>query len=193
VLYVDSLRLKQIYMNLLSNAMKYTPEGGKVTLEIFEAPASDPGKIKLISIISDTGIGMSPEFIPKMYQKFEREVDTRVNQTRGSGLGLPIVKHLVDLMNGTINVQTAPGKGTTFRIELELPYIEKTSVDTHTEKDLSDISCAGMHLLIAEDNDLTANAFTKDIKQYLVSGINDHLSKPLDIHQLMATLTKYKK
>ena len=170
-------------------------------------------------------------------------------------------------MNGTINVQTAPGKGTTFRIELELPYIEKTSVDTHTEKDLSDISCAGMHLLIAEDNDLnyevvsellhmngitctraengavcvnlfrsapigtydailmdmqmlvmngldasvairklnrqdastipiialTANAFTKDIKQYLVSGINDHLSKPLDIHQLMATLTKYKK
>lgn len=267
LLYADSLRLKQIYMNLLSNAIKYTPEGGKVTLEIFEAPASDTGKIKLISIISDTGIGMSSEFIPKMYQKFEREVDTRVNQARGSGLGLPIVKHLVDLMNGTIDVQTAPGKGTTFRIELEFPYIETSVEATDVEKDLAVISCKGMHLLIAEDNDLnyevvsellhmngitctraengavcvnlfrsapigtydailmdmqmpvmngldasaairnldrrdaaaipiialTANAFTKDIKQYLANGINDHLSKPLDIHQLMTVLIKYKK
>ena len=93
-LLADSLRLEQIYMNLLSNAIKYTPDGGKVSFELYEKPAKEPGKVQLISVISDTGIGMTEEFMKVMYSEFSRAVDTRVNKVRGSGLGLAIVKKI---------------------------------------------------------------------------------------------------
>ena len=153
---VDDLRLRQIYMNLLSNAIKYTPEGGSVSFEMFEAPCQTPGKIKLIAVVQDTGIGMSEEFMQNMYTKFSRAVDTRVNKVRGTGLGLAIVKQLVDLMGGTIEVQSALGKGTTFRVTFQVTYLEGEQPAAKPEVDLEGAKrrCAGMHLLVAEDNDL---------------------------------------
>lgn len=121
-LIVDPLRLQQIYANVLSNAMKYTPDGGRVELEIYEEHAEDPEKIRLITIIRDTGIGMSEEYMKKMYSKFSRETDTRINKVNGHGLGLSIVKELTDLMGGRIDVKSRQGLGTTFCLTFEFPY-----------------------------------------------------------------------
>lgn len=119
-LLVDPLRLKQIYTNILSNAIKYTPDGGSVTFEIYEELFLNNKYINLIAVISDTGIGMSQEYINHMYSKFSRATDSRINKVGGYGLGLSIVKELVDLMNGRINVTSKEGHGTTFKIIIPL-------------------------------------------------------------------------
>ena len=154
-LIVDPLRLQQIYANVLSNAMKYTPDGGCVELEIYEEQAEDPEKIRLISIIRDTGIGMSEEYMKKMYSKFSRETDTRINKVNGHGLGLSIVKELTDLMGGRIDVKSRQGLGTTFRLTFEFPYekVEMRKEAISQDTDYESI-CQGMHVLVAEDNDL---------------------------------------
>ena len=121
VLLSDQIRLGQIYMNLLSNAVKYTPENGDVKFEVYEEKLAESGKVRLVSVVSDTGIGMTPEFMEQMYSAFSRAVDTRVNKVRGSGLGLAIVKKIVDLMGGAIEAESKVGKGTTFRVTLDLP------------------------------------------------------------------------
>lgn len=108
-------------MNLLSNAIKYTPENGDVKLEVYEEKLAESGKVRLVPVVSDTGIGMTPEFMEQMYSAFSRAVDTRVNKVRGSGLGLAIVKKIVDLMGGAIEAESKVGKGTTFRVTLDLP------------------------------------------------------------------------
>lgn len=108
-------------MNLLSNAVKYMPENGDVKLEVYEEKLAESGKVRLVSVVSDTGIGMTPEFMEQMYSAFSRAVDTRVNKVRGSGLGLAIVKKIVDLMGGAIGAESKVGKGTTFRVPLDLP------------------------------------------------------------------------
>lgn len=120
VLLSDQIRLGQIYMNLLSNAVKYTPENGDVKFEVYEEKLAESGKVRLVSVVSDTGIGMTPEFMEQMYSAFSRAVDTRVNKVRGSGLGLAIVKKIVDLMGGAIGAESKVGKGTTFRVTLDL-------------------------------------------------------------------------
>ena len=151
----DEIRLRQIFMNLLSNGVKYTPAGGKVEFELWqeEIPGSD--KVRLFAKVSDTGIGMTPEYMKDMYSKFTRAVDTRVNKVRGSGLGLAIVKELVDMMDGVIDVQSEIGKGTTFKLTFELPYVDGDASDRSSEvPETGEIDCTGMHLLVAEDNDL---------------------------------------
>ena len=155
-LFADPLRIKQIYTNILSNAVKYTHDGGNVTFELFEKEIPDSKNILLIAKIDDNGIGMSPEYIKNMYSKFTRETDSRINKVPGYGLGLSIVKYLTDIMNGHIDVQSELGKGTTFTVTLELPYLNEhseTSSDAVTLEDYAKI-CSGMNLLIAEDNDL---------------------------------------
>ena len=165
-LVADELRLKQIYANLLSNAIKYTPDGGHVTFELFEQPGGKPEIIQLTAVIRDTGIGIRADYLDKMYEKFSREVDTRVNNVRGSGLGLSIVRELVDLMDGSIDVQSEVGKGTTFTVRLQLPYVaekpETVTAASHTIPCAADTdSCSGMHLLIAEDNDLNYDVISE--------------------------------
>ncbi len=154
-LIVDPLRLQQIYANVLSNAMKYTPDGGRVELEIYEEHAEDPEKIRLITIIRDAGIGMSEEYMKKMYSKFSRETDTRINKVNGHGLGLSIVKELADLMGGRIDVKSRQGLGTTFCLTFEFPYekVEMSEEKAGQDADYESI-CQGMHVLVAEDNDL---------------------------------------
>ena len=163
----DVIRLKQIYVNLVSNAVKYTPEGGMVHFELYEETSDSPGCVRLVSIVQDNGIGMTEDYMKKMYERFSRSVDTRINKVRGSGLGLAIVKELVDRMNGRIEVQSAVGVGTTFRVVFDFPFEEADSDmilqspmesdlemagQSSTESDLTD--CEGMHVLIAEDNEL---------------------------------------
>ena len=168
ILLTDQLRLSQVYINLLSNAIKYTPEGGTVQFELYEEPADVPGVVRLIAIISDTGIGMSPEFMKDMYQEFLRAVDTRVNKVRGSGLGLAIVKKIVDMMGGTIEAESKLQKGTTFRVTLEIPYEEEWG-----EEPKAKVIAAGkrlpdreIHLLVAEDNDLNYEILVEQLAMY---------------------------
>ena len=124
-LYADQMRLNQIYINVLSNAVKYTPPGGSVNVDLSERPSEKPGCVRLIYTVADNGMGMSPEFMAVMYQPFSRQTDSRVNKIQGTGLGLAITKKMVDLMEGTIECQSETDKGTTFTITLDLPVADR--------------------------------------------------------------------
>ena len=142
-LYADQLRLNQIYINILSNAIKYTMPGGRVSVDLQEKKSEKEGCVKLIYRVEDTGIGMTPEFLKKMYQPFSRQTDSRVNSIQGTGLGLAITKQMVELMNGTIECQSELEKGTTFTITLDLPI---------AEKQLEEMRIDGVDALIADDD-----------------------------------------
>ena len=265
----DGLKLKQIYSNLLSNSIKFTPGHGDVGFELYEETIPGSDKIRLVARISDTGIGIKPEYQASMFNKFSRETDTRISKVCGSGLGLAIVKELVDLMQGTITVQSNPGGGTIIEVSIDVPYIIKDDLWSGQSGDSSDAEslCVGMHLLVAEDNELnyevvsellgmngisceraedgsvcvdmfstsatgtydgilmdlqipvmdgisasyairklehpdaqnipiiaiTANTFAKDLERCRLAGMNEHLSKPLNIRQLISILSKFKK
>jgi CheY-like chemotaxis protein/anti-sigma regulatory factor (Ser/Thr protein kinase) len=128
-LYADQLRLNQIYINILSNAIKYTEPGGRISVDMREEESPKTGCVRLTYIVEDTGIGMSPEFIENMYQPFSRQVDSRVNSIQGTGLGLAITKQMVDLMGGTIECKSEQGKGTTFTVVLDIPVSERQRED----------------------------------------------------------------
>ncbi len=124
-LYADQLRLNQILINLLSNAIKYTEPNGQVNVEMREEPGAAEGTVRLTYVVADTGIGMTPEFMERMYQPFSRQTDSRVNTIQGTGLGLAITKQMIDLMHGTIDCQSEVGKGTTFTVTLDIPLADK--------------------------------------------------------------------
>ena len=128
-LYADQLRLNQIYINILSNAIKYTEPGGRVGVEMREEKSSLPDCIRLIYVVADTGIGMSKEYMETMYQPFSRQIDSRVNSIQGTGLGLAITKQMVELMGGTIECESEPGKGTTFTVVLDIPVADRQRED----------------------------------------------------------------
>ena len=161
-LYADKLRLNQIFTNLLSNALKYTEENGKVSLEIKELPNEKEGYVTLIYQVADTGIGMSKEYLEKMYQPFNRATDSRVNSIQGTGLGLTITKRMVDLLEGKIECQSEVGKGTTFIVTIDLPIYEKPveEVASHNHKEINGASAEeetnleGTKVLVVEDNDI---------------------------------------
>ena len=144
-LYADQLRLNQIYINILSNAIKYTMPGGSVSVDLREESSEKEGCVKLIYRVEDTGIGMSPEFLEKMYQPFSRQTDSRVNSIQGTGLGLAITKQMVDLMEGTIDCQSEQGKGTTFTVILDLPVADRQREDMLLEP---------MDVLIVDDDEV---------------------------------------
>ena len=144
-LYTDQLRLNQIYINILSNAIKYTEPGGRVCVDMREEKSNKEGCIRLIYIVSDTGIGMSPEFMATMYQPFSRQIDSRVNSIQGTGLGLAITKQMVDLIGGTIDCQSEQGKGTTFTVTLDIPV---------ADRQLEDLQLEPMDVLIVDDDEV---------------------------------------
>ena len=121
---VDKIRFEQIFFNLLTNAVKFTPEGGTVEFSLENRKISN-GIFSCDYCVKDTGIGISPEFQEKMFQPFEQEANDVEVMAQGSGLGLSIVKSIVELMDGTITVQSEKGKGTTIIIHLDLPILEK--------------------------------------------------------------------
>lgn len=124
-LYADQLRINQIFINILSNALKYTPEGNSVYVDMQEAPGEKEGFVKLIYTVNDTGIGMSKEYMKEMYSPFTRQTDSRINAIQGTGLGLAITKNMVDLMGGTIECSSEEGKGTAFTVTLELSISDR--------------------------------------------------------------------
>ena len=155
----DGTKIREIYVNLVSNAMKYTPRGGKVTITVEELPCEKEGYIKVKAEIKDTGIGMSKEYLPTLFEPFTREHDTMTGKSGGTGLGMPIVKKMVDLMGGSIEVESELGKGTIFTFTLmhkiadEKYYSQKT--ETVEAPDMRE-NIRGKHVLLAEDNDLNA-------------------------------------
>lgn len=152
----DKLRLSQIYLNLLTNAVKYTNSGGSVRLTVKEEPDEDGSSADLICIISDTGIGMSEEFQKTMYDSFSRAQDSRIDKIQGTGLGLAIAKQMTELMGGTIICQSQLGEGTTFTVRIPLPTAKAEDLPRTTVISDDDAvhDLTGIRLLIAEDNDL---------------------------------------
>ncbi|MBR4169444.1 MAG: response regulator [Lachnospiraceae bacterium] len=132
-LYTDQLRLNQIYINILSNAIKYTEPGGKVSVNLREEASEQENCVKLTYVVADTGIGMSKEYMETMYQPFSRQIDSRVNSIQGTGLGLAITKQMVELIGGTIDCESEPGKGTTFTVVLDIPVADKQWEDMQFE------------------------------------------------------------
>ena len=166
---LDGLHLKQICINLFSNATKYTPEGGRIIQDFYEEEIPDSHTVRLVYRIEDTGIGMSEDYMKDMYNPFSRAVDTRVNNVRGSGLGLSVVKELVDLMGGTIEVHSQIGKGTTFLVSFVLPYVKENHVIDEKKETLSLEKAKGLHLLVAEDNDLNYEVAEELLSMYGVT------------------------
>ena len=150
-LYTDQLRLNQIYINILSNAIKYTEPGGRVSVELREEIGAVPDQVKLTYIVADTGIGMSPEFMETMYMPFSRQVDSRVNSIQGTGLGLAITKQMVELIGGTIDCQSEQGKGTIFTVELDIPVADRQREDMQLEP---------IDILIVDDDEITIETAT---------------------------------
>ncbi len=143
-LRADSVRLKQICLNLLSNAIKFTPAGGDVELTLEVVPANEPGRVLLRISVRDTGIGMSPEFLQRVFVAFEREEKSTVNKIQGTGLGMAITKSLVELMGGTITVESRLHEGSCFRVEI--PFTASPDQEERHRKALS-----GKRVLLFDD------------------------------------------
>ena len=151
----DQLRLNQVLLNLLTNAVKYTNAGGWVRFRVSQTALSD-GWAELRFCVQDNGIGMTATFQKTMYESFSREIDSRINKIQGSGLGLAIARQMVELMDGTIECQSRPGKGTLFTVTIPLQVTEEAAValtQTAAEGD-GDQGFEGVRVLVAEDNEL---------------------------------------
>lgn len=262
----DVVRIREVLVNLLGNAVKFTKDGGEITLDISSYPGADEKHIITRYVVRDNGIGMSEEFQKKLFDPFSQEDDANARtQYKGTGLGMAITKKYVDMMGGSIAVESKKGVGATFTVEIPLELPEQaiqSEQKQHLHRDLT-----GIHVLMAEDNDLnaelatimledagmtvtrasdgkevvdlfknnprgtydlilmdimmpnmdghqaakairalgiersdavtipiialSANAFIDDIQESLDSGMNDHISKPINIEELIDTITKY--
>ena len=263
----DVTKVKEILVNILSNAIKYTPAGGSVMVYVDELPCDESGYMIVRIRISDTGIGMSRDYLTKIFEAFTREKNTTKSKIAGTGLGMSIVKNYVDLLGGTIDVESELGKGSTFTVTLkhriadERYYVKKHIEEIETGSEILE----GRNILLAEDNDLnaeiaeailkragltiervengiqcvnrilempagtydmifmdiqmpemdgykatqairnltdkdkacipiiamTANAFAEDKRKTMEAGMNAHLSKPLNVPELMDTIRKF--
>lgn len=158
---VDSTKMQEILSNLISNAIKYTPEGGKVLIDVQELPYDKEGYVLIQTKVTDTGIGMSEEFLPSLFDLFTRERNTTLSKIPGTGLGMAIVKNFVDLMNGSIEVESKLGKGSTFTITIPHKLADKDYTYRNIESSNEcDIDFKGKRILLAEDNELNAEITT---------------------------------
>ena len=154
----DVTKVKEILVNILSNAIKYTPAGGSVMVDVDELPCDESGYMTVKIRVSDTGIGMSQDYQTKIFEAFTREQNTTKSKIAGTGLGMSIVKKYVDLLGGTINVESELGKGSTFTVTLkhriadESYYVKKHIEEPGTGSEILE----GRNILLAEDNDLNA-------------------------------------
>lgn len=266
----DPLRLRQVFVNIMSNAVKYTPAGGRIYIDVWQEDGLKLGYGSFIFRCTDTGIGMTEEFLKKIFNPFERSREGDVEKIAGTGLGMTITKNIVDMMNGDIRIESSPGKGSVFTVTFRLKKEEKTlraqgdplsSEGSGPVRDKTEC-CRGKRLLLAEDNELnreiavevlkctemeidtacdgeeavrmfadsaegyydiilmdiqmpkldgyeasreirgmhrtdagsipivamTANAFAEDVREALRAGMNAHVSKPIEVDRLLATL-----
>ena len=153
--YCDKTRLNQVLLNLLSNAVKFTPAGGTVSVRLKQLPGTAKGSALCEIRVKDNGIGMSQEFVKKIFSPFERERTSTVSRTQGTGLGMAITKNIVDMMGGTIEVQTAQGKGTEFIVRL--PF--RIQPEQHRIEKIAELE--GLKALVVDDDFDTCDSVTK--------------------------------
>ena len=153
--YCDKTRLNQVLLNLLSNAIKFTPAGGTVSVRLRQYPGTKRGSEMYEIRVKDNGIGMSPEFVQKIFSPFERERTSTVSRTQGTGLGMAITKNIVDMMGGTIEVQTEQGKGTEFIVRLAL----RIQPEHHRTEKIVELE--GLKALVVDDDFNTCDSVTK--------------------------------
>ena len=173
----DRTKTREIFLNVVSNAVKYTPKGGSIFVSFTELPSEKKNEILYQAIIEDTGIGMSEEYLPHIFEEFTRERSSTESRIAGTGLGLPIVKSLVDLMGGTIEIESKMGKGT--KITITLPFLlameeqiaqRKQQESQEIVKDLKD-----RRILLAEDNELNAEIASTILEEngFIVERVKD--------------------
>ena len=156
--YCDKTKLEEIYLNIVSNAIKYTPDGHAIRVEIHELPSEDKKKACYRFTCEDSGIGMSTDYLPHIFDEFSREHTTTENKVVGTGLGLPIVKSLIEQMGGTIQVESTQGVGTKFTVDLTLTLASREEVYSSPETlaEAEHAKLRGRRILLAEDNELNA-------------------------------------
>ena len=157
----DPLRLQRILLNILSNAVKFTPSGGSITLRVVEKSGAPLRYADYEFHVRDTGIGMSAEYQKHIYEQFSREETSTVSKTEGTGLGMPITKRLVEMMDGNIELVSAPGQGTEFTVHLRLPLGGEQKEKTPA----ADPTFAGTRLLVVEDNELNMEITTTVLEE----------------------------
>ena len=155
----DETKNREVFLNLISNAVKYTASGGTVTIRIAELGCDRQDYVRIQTEVIDTGIGMSEEFLPSLFEAFARERNTTAAKVAGTGLGMPIIKKYVDMMGGTIKAESKLGEGSKFTVIMEYRIADKVYYEQDTDplpdtKETDRIS--GKHVLLAEDNDLNA-------------------------------------
>lgn len=159
-MYIDTMRYSQIFLNLVSNAVKYTPEGGRVAVSMRERAGDGPGSCVMETVIQDNGIGMSEEFLAQAYESFSRERTSTVSGIQGTGLGLAIVKELVELMKGTIRIESRQGEGT--KVTVRVPHrLGEAPAERAQETEADAGRFQGLRVLLAEDIDINAVITTK--------------------------------
>lgn len=182
----DITKIREIFSNLISNAIKYTPEGGTIEFNTRELPCSRPGYACIEAEVVDNGIGMSKEYLPTLFDAFTRERNTTVGKISGTGLGMAIVKKLVDMQGGTIEVQSELGKGSRFIVTFEHPIADEALYKQEEQKDTSAQGAElikGKHILLAEDNDLNA-----EIALFILRNMGLEVERVEDGAQCVSTL-----
>ena len=184
--YCDVLKVREITMNLLSNAVKYTPEGGTIHFTIRELPYEREGYALFQTVVEDTGIGISKEYIPHLFEAFTREKSSSESGIMGTGLGLRIVKKFVDLMEGSIVVESEIGKGTRFTVTIPHRIVQEGEITAKQEKQKSvEMTLEGMRILLAEDNMLNA-----EIAMTLLSDANAYVELASDGEKALSMLKR---
>lgn len=154
-IYCDQTKLREIFINILSNAYKYTKPGGKVHMSLEELPSEKEGFAVFRTTVSDTGIGMSEDFLPHIFEEFARESDSTHSKIEGTGLGMPIVKRFVDFLGGTIEVKSRKGEGSTFIVTMTHRIADSAMTDRpNADVQVSDVG--NKRILLVEDNELNA-------------------------------------
>lgn len=167
--YCDKVKMDQILLNIISNSCKYTPDGGSINMKLEKLPCEKEDYFYMRITVADTGIGMSEDYLPTIFDEFSRENNTTVGNIQGTGLGMSIAKNLVDILGGSINVESKVGKGTTFIITM--PHRIAYSKDAATNKYgnnqlLNKTDFDGKRILLAEDNDLNAEIIIELLNDY---------------------------
>lgn len=154
----DGFKVREILMNLVGNAFKYTPDGGHIAIDVKELDCARSGYVRIQTQIKDTGIGMSEDYLPTLFDSFSREYNTTIGKVSGTGLGMAIVKNLVDMMDGEICVKSKLGEGTCFTLTFEHKIADADSIEWNQELDVLDEKSIlqGKRVLLVEDNELNA-------------------------------------
>lgn len=163
--FCDPTKLREIFLNIVSNAYKYTPEGGRIDMNTVEIPSDREGYAMFRTVITDNGIGMSKEYLPHLFEEFSREHNTTQGKVEGTGLGMPIVKRLVEIMDGTIEVESELGVGTKVTVTIPHRIADTCAIVSHKGVDVDPSLFHGKRILLVEDNELNAEIAIEMLKE----------------------------